>query len=247
MIRPWHIATLIAVAAVALTAAARSGVLDPGAIAAIDQPLRAGQLWRLVTGPLVHATWGHLVRDLALLVAVAIAFGDSLGPRRFALLCLAGLAVPTAAVFVFEPDITIYYGTSGLTHALLAAAAMGELRRSDGTRLTRLLGAAVAAGLIVKLAVELASGAPAFPMDLGPGVRQLPSAHAAGATVGFLLSIALAQSARAASPARARVGAGPASVLAVRAAGSGSAGSVEGSAVAGGAARRRLGLRARLP
>lgn len=246
MTRPWHIAALIAVAAVALTAAARSGALDPAAALATDEALRAGQIWRLVTGPLVHATWGHLLRDVALLLAVAIAFGDSLGRRRFAVLCLAGLAVPTAAVFVFEPDITLYYGTSGLTHALLAAAAVGELRRPDGSRMPRLLGAGVAIGLIAKLAVELAGGAPAFPMDLGPGVRQLPSAHAAGAIVGFLLSMVAAQSARAASPARARVGAGPAPVLAVRAAGSGSAGSVEGSAFAGGA-RRRFGLRARWP
>jgi rhomboid family GlyGly-CTERM serine protease len=246
-VRPWLLAVLIAVAAVALTAAARSGVIDPAAVMATDGSLRAGQLWRLITGPMVHATWGHLVRDLALLLAVAIAFGDSLGRRRFAVLCLAGLAVPTAAVFVFEPDIAIYYGTSGLTHALLAAAAVGELRRPDGTQMTRLLGAGVAVGLIAKLAFELASGAPAFPMDLGPGVRQLPSAHAAGAIVGFLLSMVAAQSARAASPARARGGAGVASVLAVRAAGSGSAGSVEGSAFAGGAARRRFGLRARWP
>jgi rhomboid family GlyGly-CTERM serine protease len=168
---------------VLLTAAAREGAIDW--LLATSAGVRAGQLWRLITGSLVHATWGHLIRDLALLVFVGVAYGDAIG-RRFGLLALAGLALPAAAVFALEPDISIYYGTSGLTHALLAAAVIAELRR-PGSRSLRLIAAVIAVVLSAKLGYELATGAPMFPMDLGPGVRQLPIAHAAGALVGVAL------------------------------------------------------------
>jgi rhomboid family GlyGly-CTERM serine protease len=167
-------------AAVLLTAAARDGAIDP--LLATAEGVRAGQLWRLITGSLVHATWGHLVRDLALLVFVGVAYGDRIG-RHFGWLYAAGLAIPAAAVFVFEPDISIYYGTSGLTHALLAAAVAGELRQPSSPSL-RLIALIIAVVLGAKLGFEVITGDPMFPMDLGHGVRQLPIAHAAGAAVG---------------------------------------------------------------
>lgn len=178
---PIGITLLCAAAAVALTAAARGGAID--FLYATRGELLGGQLWRLVTGPLVHATWGHLVRDLALVVFVGIGYGAAIG-RRFGWLCLAGLAIPTAAVFALEPDIGIYYGTSGLTHALLAAAVVAELRRPTSPAL-RFIAMAVGAALAAKLGYEVITGAPMFPMDLGSGVRQMPVAHAIGAAVGL--------------------------------------------------------------
>lgn len=175
------ITLLCAAAAVALTAAARSGAIDVALATAGG--VRSGQLWRLVTGPLVHATWGHLLRDLALLIFVGVGFGEALG-RRFGLVFAAGLVAPAAAVFAVEPDLTIYYGTSGLTHALLAAAVIASLRDRD--RLVRTLAALAGAALAFKLGFELVTGGPLFPMDLGAGVRQLPSAHAAGALAGLI-------------------------------------------------------------
>ena len=65
-----------AASAMALTAAVGAGMLD--SVVATADGVRAGQLWRLFTGPLVHATWGHLVRDLALLIALGLAYGPVL-------------------------------------------------------------------------------------------------------------------------------------------------------------------------
>lgn len=181
------ITLLGAAAAVALTAAARQGSFET--LLATADGLRAGQLWRLVTGPLVHATWGHLIRDLALLIFVGVGYGQLIG-RRFAAVFAAGLIAPAAAVFALEPDLAVYYGTSGLTHALLAAAVIAELTGPRRDRLTRGLAAVVGAGLAFKLGFELLTGGPLFPMDLGAQVRQLPSAHAAGAVAG---AVALVQ------------------------------------------------------
>lgn len=146
------------------------------------------QVWRLFTGPLVHATWAHLLRDMALLVFVGLAFERELG-RRYALLCLLGLGVPTVAA-LWDPTIYIYYGTSGLTHALLAAAITHTLlaRHPDFRTPAWMRGLAALGGLalVTKVLWEVAFDAPLFPMDLGAGVRQLPSAHALGAAVGIL-------------------------------------------------------------
>jgi rhomboid family GlyGly-CTERM serine protease len=148
-----------------------------------DTRLLGGQLWRAITGPLVHATWGHLVRDLALTAIVGVAYER---PLAFAWPALIGLAlvVPTL-VSLIAGDVSAYYGLSGLSHALIAAAVGAELVWRRGP--ARACAAVIGAVLLVKVGYEVVSGGPAFPMDLGQGVRQLPIAHAAGVAVGILV------------------------------------------------------------
>jgi hypothetical protein len=57
----------------------------------------------------------------------------------------------------------------GLSHALIAAAVGFEL--------------------LIKVGYEVVAGGPAFPMDQGEGVRQLPIAHAAGVAVGAVFAL----------------------------------------------------------
>lgn len=146
------------------------------------------QLWRWFTGPLVHATWGHLLRDLALLLFCGIALERELG-RRYWQLCLAGLAVPTIAS-LGDPQLQYYFGTSGLTHALLAALILHVLWDTDadlrGPLWMRALALCGGLALGGKVLWEVTVGAPLFPMDLGPGIHQVPIAHASGALVGAL-------------------------------------------------------------
>jgi hypothetical protein len=61
----------------------------------------SGRVWRALAGPLVHATWDHLVRDVALTAIVgagATAFRMDLGEgvRQLPLAHAAGLAVGAA-------------------------------------------------------------------------------------------------------------------------------------------------------
>ena len=182
---PWTLA--VAAAAVVATAIALSA--SPADHRVARAMLADGNTWRepwrALTGPLVHATWGHLVRDLSLTLIVGVAYEAPLG-RRWPVLIAAGLVLPALAVLA--SGATVYYGLSGLSHALLAAALGFELRRRRGR--ARLYVAIVAAGLAVKVGYELVTGAPAFPMDLGPGVRQTPLAHAVGAALGALVGAA---------------------------------------------------------
>lgn len=177
---PWTIA--VVVLALACTAAALG---DPGGpvvrflIADTDR-LRSGELWRALTGPLVHATWGHLARDLAICATIGVAYEQPLR-RLWPALLAAGLAVPALAVAL--AGWTGYLGLSGLGHALIAAALTFELRLRRPAPWYVL---AAASALAAKLIYEVATGAPLFAMDLGPGVRQAPVAHAAGALAGAL-------------------------------------------------------------
>lgn len=183
---PWTLA--VGAAAVVATACAFvwHGVGD--ALVA-DARIAHGQPWRALTGPLVHATWGHLVRDLALVAIAGVAYEAPLRSRR-ALLFAGGLVLPAIAVLA-AGDAAWYCGLSGLSHALLAAALSYELvvRRGAARAAVAVLCAVCAA----KPIYELATGAPAFAMSLGDGVVQVPLAHAVGVLVGIACGLAAAR------------------------------------------------------
>ncbi len=192
---------LAAIAALVTAVALRVG---PDAVAALvaDEPrLIRGELWRTLTGPLIHVTWGHLARDLALVVGVGLAYEAPLR-HRWSVLLAAGLVVPTVMVLACT-DVTSYYGLSGLSHALLAAAITHELRVQRGR--ARSLAGVVGLGLLAKVIVDALVGG-MFPVDLGPGVVVAPLAHLVGVVVGALvvaLPTRIAASASAPAPATA--------------------------------------------
>jgi rhomboid family GlyGly-CTERM serine protease len=173
---------LLALAAAVVTAGALSTSLAGHRVVDLlvaDGRIAHGQLWRALTGPLVHATWGHLVRDLALTLLVGIAYERELRDRWLPLLGVA-LVAPTLAVLA--TGARAYFGLSGLSHALVAAALGLELRRRRGGARAYVIVIAVAC--LIDLIYEAWTGGPAFPMDLGPNVRQVPIAHVIGALVG---------------------------------------------------------------
>jgi rhomboid family GlyGly-CTERM serine protease len=177
----------IAVAAALVTAIALATGPDGAAarwLVADREALARGELWRAITGPFVHVTWGHLVRDLALVLLPGIAYEAAFG-RRWRVVIAAGLVVPALAVLA--TGTPAYYGLSGLSHAVLAAALGFELRHRTGP--TRWYVVALLAAGFAKIGYELVTGAPAFAMDLGPGVHQATLAHAVGGALGLVLGL----------------------------------------------------------
>lgn len=171
----------ICVLAVAATEAAFASSAVRDVVVADGRALH-GQPWRLAIGPLFHATWGHLIRDLALVALAGVAYEKPLARYRLALFG-GGLVVPAFAVLVTH-EADWYCGLSGLSHALLAAAFAYEAvnRRGKTRAIVRVVGVVAA----LKPLYELISGAPVFPMSLGPGVGEhVPLAHVAGVLVGI--------------------------------------------------------------
>nr|MBA3500840.1 rhomboid family intramembrane serine protease [Deltaproteobacteria bacterium] len=106
-------AVVIALAIVATASAFASPAVRDALVA--DGRIFEGQWWRLVTGPFIHATWGHLVRDLALVAIAGIAYEGPLAARKLHVFG-GGIIVPALAVLVAR-DAAWYCGLSGLSHA----------------------------------------------------------------------------------------------------------------------------------
>ncbi len=189
----WDFPWTLAVVSLALVATA-AALASPGVADALvaDARIAHGQPWRAVTGPFVHATWGHLIRDLALVAIAGVAYEAPLRSRR-AWLFAAGLVAPAIAVLV-AGHARWYCGLSGLSHALLAAALAYELVRRRGA--ARLVVLALCLVSAAKPIYELVTGAPAFAMALGDGIVQVPLAHVVGVAIGIACGLRAGADAR---------------------------------------------------
>lgn len=151
--------------------------------------IAAGQLWRLVTGPLVHTDGGQAGRDLFMGLLVGLVYERQLGPRFKWLLALC-LVVPTAVALGLRPELGAYFGLSGAVNGLFSAALLFEWQQADGKGP---LGRAVTIGLLLlhgaKLLFESLTGGMLMPMELASGVTPLPEAHLAGAITGVIFML----------------------------------------------------------
>ncbi len=133
-----------------------------------------GQLWRLLTGNLVHLGWGHLLHDLLGLGLIWLLFGALLRPRVWlALLLWDGLAVGLG-LLLFSPQVQWYVGISAVLYGLFTTGCLALLRRRP--RYAALLLAGMAALITWSL---LAGPLPA--QDWGLDGPVLPIAHLYGA------------------------------------------------------------------
>ena len=150
---------------------------------AITQP------WRALTAGWVHLSGLHLAANLAGTALVA-ALGQAAGCGRRAALAWA-LAWPlTHLALLAQPSLAFYGGLSGVLHAAVAVAAWQLLRTGRGApRAHRAIGAALLAGLLVKVLLESPW---AGPLRQVPGwdIPIAPLAHAAGALAGWLCALA---------------------------------------------------------
>jgi rhomboid family GlyGly-CTERM serine protease len=144
--------------------------------------LIATQPWRSVTAAFVHWTPLHLAANLAGCAVLALLGHRAALAGRAAL--AAVLALPlTQLALLSRPDLLRYAGLSGALHALAAIAALALLRHTD--RRDRLVGAGLAIGLVVKLALEDPFG-PALRPTAGFDFPVAPFAHFSGCIAGLL-------------------------------------------------------------
>jgi rhomboid family GlyGly-CTERM serine protease len=182
-----------------LCAAAALGALlaqavDP-ALLRWQPELAFSQPWRLVTAAWVHFSSQHLIANLAG-TAVLAALGRAAGCGQRAALAWA-LAWPlTQAGLLVQPALTAYGGLSGVLHAGVAVATWQLLRAAHGAR--RWIGAAIAAGLLLKVGLEAPWQGPLRQVP-GWDIAIAPAAHASGALAGWLCALACGVGAR---PAR---------------------------------------------
>ncbi len=141
----------------------------------------------VMTAHLAHWSWSHLGWDVAVFAAAGSLCERWMGRLRHGLL-LAALAAATGWAVALGTSLDAYRGLSGIDCGLVVAAAVwwamkgdrGIDRRTDPARW--LPAVVVVAGLAVKCALEMASGASVF---AGGAFVPVPLAHLAGAAAGL--------------------------------------------------------------
>ena len=148
----------------------------------------AGQVWRLLSGHLVHFDLAHLGWNLAGLALVWLLFARAYTPSGWCVILIASTAAIDLGFLVFEPDLDWYVGFSGVLHGCMAAGLVAWIR-SDRDALT----IAVAAIFVGKLLWEHAYG----PLPFAGGSLAVPvvhEAHTYGAAGGALAGLWLTRS-----------------------------------------------------
>jgi rhomboid family GlyGly-CTERM serine protease len=138
------------------------------------QAVLEGEVWRLITGHLVHGSVRHLLMNELGLLLVAALLARDYTLRGWIAIYLAGvLAIDVGFVF-FEPQLEWYVGLSGASHGAVAAGAVASWRHEN-----RLIAAAISVVLLGKLALEFRHGGSPF-----AGLPVVVEAHRYGAIGG---------------------------------------------------------------
>ncbi len=142
-----------------------------------------GQLWRLVTGHLVHLSWGHLWPNLIALVLIGALFEDLFDAGDWWLLLAATAGSIDLGLYLLEPQVDWYVGLSGVLHGFVAAGALVACARREA------IGIWLALGLGGKLLWEQLVGPVPF-TAAAVGGPVVVAAHLFG-TAGGLLAAAV--------------------------------------------------------
>jgi len=144
--------------------------------------LAGAELWRLLTGHVVHLGWSHALLDLAGLILMwALFFGDY-RPGYWLLIGAASIAAIDAGFWFLEPQLAWYVGLSGMLHGVMSAGTWAHLRRRDWDAWI------LAAFLLAKLVWEQTHGA--LPLSgAGSQLRVVVDAHLFGAMGGLLAAL----------------------------------------------------------
>lgn len=140
-----------------------------------------GEVWRLLSGHLIHLSWNHLLLNMAGLVLLMLLFESAWQVRDIVWGGLFAALSISLGIYVFFPDIGWYVGLSGVLHAWFAIASIrlwSSQRRFAGLLLTV---------LIAKLVFENVAATATDTDWLGGAVIQ--QAHLLGAISGLFYAL----------------------------------------------------------
>lgn len=151
----------------------------------------AGQVWRLISGHLLHLSWMHLLLNIAGLLLLTLGFATRrpLSPLMVLTAFSALILGVSAGLLLFNPELAWYVGLSGVLHGVAVLIAFQLWPRE------RLLGLLLFAGLLAKVAWEQVAGADAA-LGSRIGGAVIVDAHLYGLISGVLVALFFAASRR---------------------------------------------------
>jgi rhomboid family GlyGly-CTERM serine protease len=141
-----------------------------------------GEVWRLLTGHLVHFDLRHLVLNLAGAGLMVLLFGSGYSARHWLWILAASVVAIDAGFFVLEPQLLWYVGVSGVLHGVLAAGAVSWWRTEP-----KWMASILTVIVIGKLGWEQMQGG----LQLSGDMPVVVAAHLYGAVGGILAALAL--------------------------------------------------------
>ena len=143
-----------------------------------------GELWRLISGHLLHSNLAHLLLNLAGLLVIMLLYAPF--SKRLAFgwqLVILSLGI-SIGLWLFASQITHYVGLSGVLHGILCYGAVLDIRQGHRSGWLILL------GLFGKLVYEHYYG-PDVELGALIAAEVAIEAHLYGAIVGLLLGLLL--------------------------------------------------------
>lgn len=141
-----------------------------------------GEIWRLVTGHLLHLNWPHFWLNMGGVLIVAVFFRQDCSARQWLALILLSCLVISAGLYLFDPKMVWYMGLSGVLHSLFVVGAWYERRRFA------LSGNVLLVLLAAKLVYEQIGGGLAASETL-IGAHVAVDAHLFGALAGVMFIV----------------------------------------------------------
>ena len=173
---PVTLTWLLSAAAVSLSSSATKAL-------AFDLPLvRQGEVWRILTGHLVHSSSVLAAVDLGAFLVLGWLL-EARRPRIVAPVLLAAALVASLTVLLLRPDLRRYEGSSALSCGLFAALACLLMR--EGGAVSRILSGAALLAFLVKAALESAG---MTTWTLVPEAEVVVPAHLGGAAAGWIVA-----------------------------------------------------------
>lgn len=169
----------------------------PSALIFQPDAVGAGEWWRLVTHPFVHATWYHLLLDGTAFLALHASLAEARAGRRLAYVLASGAGSLGAAWIVRGGSMAGgLCGLSGIAHGLMAVSALEAIvlaRAAGGAQRSAMLraGWTSLALVVAKAGYEAVAGRMLFTwLHFGLMGEPVAVSHAGGVAGGLGLALA---------------------------------------------------------
>jgi len=140
-----------------------------------------GEVWRIITGHLVHLGWPHLLMNIIGLLLIWLLFGHLIKRNSWFLILTANTILTSAGMLLFNPELKWYVGLSGVLHGMFVAGAVISIKA--GYRAELLLLVLLTAKLAWEQVVGPLPGSAEF-----AGGNVIVDAHLYGAISGLIIA-----------------------------------------------------------